>query len=129
MFVVPTYASLVAFLAFWALVGICPENWPRRWPPPPIPDPGPRPDPLGPGPRPPPLWAKFVGIGGAILAGFAFAGAAPAGVGTSPSVDFALTGIFALAGAFGAREVAGRLAPAAAPQAVTGLQTPGTFRG
>ena len=114
MFSLPVIAPMWAFVAYWALVGICPENWPIRWPPPPPPR-GPRPPwPLGsPGPYPPPPWSRFLRVGAAVLGGFVLT-SATAGAGLqsgSPVLDFAATGAFALASAVGARAVAAQFAP------------------
>jgi hypothetical protein len=113
MFELPTFAPVGAFIAYWALVGICPDNWPFNWPPrrrPPRVPPGVR-GPLGPGPMPPP-WARVLGAAAGVAGGFVFTGVAGAGlVSSAPILDFAATGVFALAGAVGARALAAQFSP------------------
>jgi hypothetical protein len=106
--------SLGVMFAYWGLVGICPENWPRRWPPR-VP------------PPPPPWWSKLVGLAAGVASGWAFTGAAGIG-GSSPApmLEFAATGAFALAGAYAARSIAARAVPVT--ESEVGIDSAAAFR-
>ena len=76
-----------SLLALWALVGICPDWWPRRWPPPP-------------GPWP---WIRLlISIVGGVLGGWIFSqvfGVGPRLEGPNPALYAAATCVGAFVGA------------------------------
>ena len=90
----------ISLFVLWALVGICPEWWPRRWPRPrpfPEPDPGPIPRP-GPGPDPPPYMGIVLGAVGGILGGYIFTYVFGDGTARASLDDAAYTSVGAFVG-------------------------------
>lgn len=110
----PEFAPAAGFIAFWILVGICPDWWPF---------------PKGPGPwPPPPPWLRAVAALAAVVGGATFTSLAGGGAvqSTAPILEFAATGAFALVSAVAARVVVGQFA--AAPQGAAALEGGAAFR-
>ena len=95
---VPQLATTsIGLFALWALVGICPDwwpwRWPKRWPPP-----------------PPPPWWRVIGLAGGILGGYIFSRVFDAGAIRSEAVYAASTAVGAYVGSVVLQSIVGALA-------------------